>query len=207
MIDTFSQCLQRSWMQSGGTGAGDLSSLPAICYADIDQAFRGQLRTAGISFEAHLLPGINDHFEAIDAAILKSIDAQRVRQLRERVRRAAHPAGFEIFDRALDLATSPSTVPDFAARVGRNKRALERRCVALGIPSPKTLLSLARIYTVHRLAEWSHQPFGAVARALGFSAPSNYRRLVRGMLGCPPSLVQRLGGSDYVARVILQRLD
>ena len=156
--------------------------------------------------EAHLLPGVNDDFDSIDAAILTSIDAQRVNRLRDRLRLTAHPEGFEIFDHALDLAIGSCAVPELAARLGQTRRSVERRCAMLGIASPKTLLSLARIYTVQRLAEWSSQPFGAIARALGFSAPSNYRRLVRAILGSPPSVVQRSGGSDTIAEVIRQHL-
>ena len=153
-----------------------------------------------------MLPSVNDDFDAIDAVVLRSIDAQRVHRLREEAKRTADPAAFEMLDHSLDLATGPCTVPDLAARVGRTRRTLEGRCVGLGIPSPKRLIALARIFTVHRLAEWSDQPFSAVARALGFLDRSNYRRLVRGVLGCAPSMIDRLGGSDYIARDILKRV-
>lgn len=194
---------------TGGFGTArtcDVSSLPVVCYGPLDLAYQRRLGQAGITPEAHLLPGVNDDFDSIDAAILRSIDAQRVRRLRERIRRTAHPQGSVIFDHALDLAIGSCAVPELAARLGQTRRSLERRCVMLGIASPKTLLSLARIYTVQRLAEWSRQPFGALARALGFSAPSNYRRLVRTILGCPPSVIQRSGGSDGVSQAILRHL-
>ncbi|MYE71360.1 MAG: AraC family transcriptional regulator [Gemmatimonadetes bacterium] len=194
---------------SGGFGtarACDLSSLPVVFYAPLDRANRHRSSQSGITLEAHLVPGVNDDFDSIDATILRSIDAQRVRRLRERLRRTAHPEVLEIFDHVLDLATGNSAVPELAARLDRTRRSLERRCVLLGIASPETLLSLARIYTVQRLAEWSGQPSGALAHALGFSAPSNYRQLVRTILGYPPSVIQRSGGSDRVAQVILKQL-
>jgi len=46
------------------------------------------------------------------------------------------------------------------------------------------------------------QPSDVVAVALGFSNPLNYRRLVRGMFGAPPSVVRERGGVRYVARVV-----
>lgn len=192
----------------GGFGrpyADEHPSNPLILYGP-DRATERQPAAAGRTIEAHLVPGISDHFDSIDAAILKSIDAQHVCRLRKRVGRAGHPHAVELLDCALELAIGPCTVPDFAVRFGLNGRALQRRCVALGIPSPGTILSLARIYTVQRLSDWSRQPFGPVACALGFSASSNYRRLVRGLLRRPPSAIQRLGGGDYMARVILERL-
>ena len=206
LVDTFARGPQPFNGAFGTARTCDLSSLPVVCYAPLDRFCRRKLCQAGIAVEAHLLPGVNDDFDSIDAAIMRSIDAPRVHRLRERVSRAAHPAGFEIFDHALDLATDSCSVPELAARLGRTRRSVERCCAKLGIPSPKTLLSLVRIYTVQRLAEWSGQPSGAIARALGFSAPSNYRRLVRAILGRPPTVIQRLGGSDCVAQVILKHL-
>ena len=206
MIDTSWESPTRSAEDTASVHAADPPWLTVVWYAPFDRANRLQLSRAGITLETHLLPGGGDDFLAIDAAILRSIDAERVHRLREHTKRAADPAAFEMFDHALDLATGPCTVPDLAARVGRTRRTVELRCVGLGIPPPRVLIALARIFTVHRLAEWSHQPFSAVARALGFSDRSNYRRLVHGVLGCAPWEIQQLGGSDYVARVILKRL-
>lgn len=206
VVDTFPESPGRSRGGFGRTSAEDPPSIPLILYAGPDRATERQPGEAGLTIEAHLMPGVSDHFDAIDAAILRSIDVQHVCRLRERVGRVGHPHAVELLDCALELAIGPCTVPDFAVRVGLNERALQRRCVALGIPSPRTLLSLARIYTVQRLSDWSSQPFGPVACALGFSASSNYRRLVRGLLQRPPSAIQRLGGGDYMARVILERL-
>ena len=206
LIDAFCEGPMRSTGESAETPADHGSPLPVIWYAPFNQAWPRALNRAGADVGTHLFPGVNDDFEAINAAILRSIDLRRVRRLRDRAKRVADPAAFEMFDHALHLATGPCAVPDLAARVGRTRRTLELRCAGLGIPSPKGLISLARIFTVQRLAEWSHVPLGAVARALGFSARSNYRRLVRGVLGCPPSQIQRMGGSDYVARVFLRRL-
>lgn len=208
VIDTFGDGPERWTAGSGGMRHTDgSSSLPVIWYAPCDQASRWKLRRAGITCESHLVPSASDDFDAIDTAILRSIDAQRVHRLRERAKKKADPATFEILDHALDLATGPCAVPDLAARVGRTRRTLEGHCAGMGIPTPKELIALARIFTVHRLAEWSDQPFSAVARALGFPDRSNYRRLVRGILGCAPSMIQRLGGSEHVAQAMLTRLE
>ena len=206
LIDLDTEGARRPETESGGMRGGHLSSRQAVGCVSAGLARERWLNTEKSSFDTPLLRGVNDHFTALDATILGRIDAQRVRRVRNAARRVAHPVGFEILDHALDLATFHCLVPEIAVRVGRSRRTLERRCTMLGIPSPKTILSLARIYTVQRLTEWSNQPFGAVARSLGFSAASNYRRVVRATLGNPPSVIHRMGGSNFVARVILKSL-
>lgn len=206
VIDTFPEGPGPSKGGFGRTSADDRSSIPMISYATHDWATEGRLDEGGIAVEAHMVPGVSDHFDAIDTAILRSIDAQHVYRLRERIGRTADPRAVELLECALELAFGPRTVADFAVRVGLNERALQRLCAALGIPSPRTLLSLARIYTVQRLSDWSRQPFGTVACALGFSASANYRRLVRGLLQHPPAAIQQLGGGDYMAKVIVERV-
>ena len=87
--------------------ADNRSKLPVIWYAPLIQACPRELRRVGITVETHLHPGVNDDFEAINAAILRSIDARRVHRLREQAKRVADPAAFEVFDHAIHLATGP----------------------------------------------------------------------------------------------------
>ena len=98
-----------------------------------------------------------------------------------------------------DLSTGPSNVPKTAGSLGVSQRTLYRRCATLRIASPWILISLARVFTVERLAEWSGQPGGAIALALGFSGRSNYRRMVRRTLGAP-----RPSSANGAARSTLQ---
>lgn len=182
---------------------GQLARTPIICCGRIDARRERHLSRSGITLAACLRPGVDDDPSAIDAAILSSIDAQRVRRLRLRIERTAHPDTAEIVACALDLSTGNCTVSDIAHRIRRTARTLQRRCSLLGTPSPKRLLSLTRIFTVQRLGEWSGEPYGAVAVALGFSDRSNYRRLVRGIFGRTPTEVARCGGHRYVAETIL----
>ena len=185
---------------------GALSRTPFIWYAHLDPGREQELMRAGVTFAAHIRPGEDDDPLEIEAAILKSIDAQRVRRLLRRIEEAASPVVGEIMQHAIELAVRPRPVSALALRAGRTVRTLQRHCTRLGIPSPKSLLSLARVFTVQRLAEWSRQPSGGVAMALGFSDRSNYRRLVRSLFGRNPTELARRGGSDYVAESILKRL-
>ena len=155
---------------------------------------------------ARLSCGTDDEFSALDAAILHSIDVRRVNQLLERVGPNTHPLARRLLRHALHRSLRASTVLETADRLAMPKRALYRRCAKLGIPGPGVILSMARIFTVEHLADWSGQPAGGVALALGFSHPANYRRLVRRRVGVSPSVVRDLGGADYVEEVIVRQL-
>jgi len=184
----------------------DWSSVPLICYAQMDARQEERLGQTGIPFTVLLRPGENQLFSSIDSAILKSIDAQRPARLLERIGRTAHKETQALFASALGIAIEPCSVVGFAARLHITVRTLQRRCSSLGIPSPKHLFSLARVFTVERLADWSRQPSGAVAMALGFSDRSNYRRLIRQVLGCAPTRLRQKGGVKHIEDVIVKEL-
>ncbi len=176
------------------------------CAAAAGPGKHGLTRGEGLSFVAILQVGQKDELNAIDAAILGYTDMRRARNLLARLEQTADPYTRRAFGRILELAIGAPLVGEVAARVGDSQRTFCRRCAALRIPSPKALVSLARIFTVERLSAWSGQPSGSVALALGFSDRANYRRLVRRNLGAPPSAIRNLGGADHVAEVILARL-
>ena len=157
-------------------------------------------------YTAFLRADIDDDLSTIDATILRCIDVGRVHRLLERLRRCAHPFTHRMFCHAVNLAIGSALVPELAASLGRKERTLQRHCVARGIPRPNGIIALARIFTVERLADWSGQPSGAVALALGFSAKSNYRRMTRRHLGVSPTGIRQRGGADYVDEVIVRRL-
>lgn len=184
----------------------DWASVPLICYARMDVRQRERLGQTTIAFTVRLRPGEDRLFSSIDSAILRSIDAQRPARLLGRVRRTARKETLTLFAGALESAIEPCSVVEFAAQLRLTVRTLQRRCSNLGIPSPKHLLSLARVFTVERLADWSRQPSGAVAMALGFSDRSNYRRLVRQVLGGVPGQIRSQGGVKYIEGVIVEEL-
>lgn len=195
IVDPFFASYDGPFPTGHGGESADWSAVPLICYSRADPVRHGALRSAGVSFTARLRPGIDDDFAAIDAAVLRSVDQDRPRRLLERLRRHADPRVRTIFANALSLSFEPLTVASLADHLGSSTRALQRRCAALGMPSPKAFTSLARIFTVERLAEWSGQPSGPVARALGFSDRANYRRLARQTMGIPPSVFRQRGGN------------
>ena len=158
------------------------------------------------TFAAKVPRGVDDEINALDTAILQSIDVQRVNQLLERVGPNTHPLARRLLRHALHRSLRASTVLETADRLAMPKRALYRRCAKLGIPGPGVILSTARIFTVEHLAKWSGQPAGGVALALGFSHRANYRRLVRQRVGVPPSVIRERGGADYVEEVIVRQL-
>lgn len=143
---------------------------------------------------------------SIASAVLRAADVHTVNCFLAAVAERTHDEIKHIFLAVLAVAVRRSTVRDLAEALGRSERSLRRHCAALRIPPPKKLLSLGRIFTVERLAEWSGQPSGAVAMALGFSDYANYRRLVRNTLADASSSIPSRVGIEYVRRAILQRL-
>ena len=183
----------------------DRSSTPLI--QDIGRSFAEKaLGDTRIRFAARVRAGVEDDIGSLDAAILRSIDIQREHLLLEHVRKSADPFAERVLRHALRLAIGPTTVPEIASSLGHPRRTLQRHCAVLGIPGPGNVIGLARLFTVERLSQWSRQPSGAVALALGFSHPANYRRLARRLVGVPPSVVGKRGGADYVQEAVVRAL-
>lgn len=181
-------------------------STSLICYTRLTSIRQQRLAETDSTFAARLQPGLNDDYEALEAIILRCIDVQRVRGFLRRVEKVWCTEACRIFGHALDLAIGAALVPELAASLGVSTRTLNRHCRMFGSRSPKTILSLARVFTVERLAQWSRQPGGRVALALGFSDRANYRRLVRRTLGSPPTILRSRGGMDYVVESIAHAL-
>lgn len=165
----------------------------------------GSIRSggAGMDFTATLRVGVDDGFPRIGAAARRSIGLAEVRTLAGRLKRAAPRSAHDLLDCVLDAALGRCSVGKLAASVGVSAPTLRRRCAAWGLPKPRRLVALARLYHVARLAQWSGRPASVVALALGWSDEANYARLVRNELGCQQSAVAGLGGPEYVARRLL----
>lgn len=157
---------------------------------------------ARLPFAARLRPGVDDSLDAIDATILRCMDVGRADRMVDRVKRRCDPFALRVFVHALSRGIGPSRVRELAADLGLIERTLQRQCAAIGIPGPKRLLSLARVFTVERLAEWCHRPSGSIALSLGFTDYSNYRRLRRRLLGNTRGHV----GTGHVEDVIIREL-
>jgi len=147
-----------------------------------------------------------DWLRGLRSAVLRAIDPERPRRLQARIRERAAPEAARIMSRALDRSFEATAVPVLAKDLGMPHWALIRRCAALDIPTPKKLITLGRIYTVERIAEWSEEPSGVVAAAFGFLDSAVYRRMVRGALQAPPSALRQMGGAGHVGRVIVTKL-
>lgn len=183
----------------------DWSDTPLIDYGRPGSPEQSPTRPR-LTFAAEVPRNVADETTALDAAILRSIDVRRVNRLLERVRRDTHPLAHLLLRHALHRSVGTSTVLETADRLAMPQRTMYRRCDTLGIPGPGVVFSMARIFTVEHLADWSRQPATGVALALGFSHPANYRRLVRRRVGVPPSVVRQRGGADYVEEVIVRQL-
>ena len=156
------------------------------------------------AFPTWLRPGVDDQLVNIGALALRQADAAETRALADRVVASAPAPARVLLSYVVGKTIFPCSVEVVAGDLRTSPRTLRRHCSAWELPSPKKLVSLGRIYHVHRLARWSGAPPSVVAAALGFRDPSNYRRLVRTVLGLPPSEVMRRGGPDYVASALVR---
>ena len=149
---------------------------------------------------------VDERLTTIGTVALEHADGATVHALLRRLRAAAPPArGFT--EHLLRRTLFACSVEGVAQDLRTNVRTLRWRCAAWGLPPPKTLLSLARIYHVQRLARWSGAPPTVVATALGFSSRSNYRRLVRTVLAAPASEVEGRGGPSYMANLLVAAVE
>lgn len=155
------------------------------------------------AFVASMTPGVDDGLVSIGSTVLRTADHALVRTLGADLGSVAPAPARRLLERVVRATVFPCTVRALATSLGTSVAMLDRRCRAWRVPRPKRLLSLARIFHVHRLAAWSGRPPGAVALALGYSAYSNYARSVRRELACTSSLVAEQGGPAYVgARLV-----
>lgn len=151
-------------------------------------------------FVARLTPGVDDSFVGIASTVPKTANHMSVRTLVANLREVAPAeAAGGLLEHVVHDTVFPCSASDLAANLDTSPALLRRRCGTWGIPRSKKLLSLARIFHVHRLARWSGCSPRAVALALGYSAYSNYARSVRRELECTSSEVVLRGGASYVS--------
>lgn len=140
------------------------------------------------------------------SALVKAIVAKSVKSLIEKIDGRIDPRACQIMTVVLDHTCTPYRVVTLANDLHITTRTLGRRCADMHIPSPKTLISLSRVFMTESMIDWSSRPAQSVAVVLGFSDASSYRRLAKNVLGLSSSSVRKRGGSCYVATVIAETL-
>lgn len=157
-------------------------------------------------FVARLTPGDNDSLVAVGTAVLLAANYDLVRSLLANLGKVAPVEARELLGSVVRRTVFPCTVGALATSLGTSVAMVGRRCRAWGLPKPKRLVLLARLFHVQRLAEWSGRPPGAIALALGYSAYSNYARCVRREMECTSSEVAQRGGAAYVAARLIDEV-
>ena len=182
------------------------SAPPLIEYPSLDSQVWQAENEMGVA--AVCLHGSDEGEDAraVELAILQSIDGRRVNMLLARFEKTISSGAHGILRRFIHRAVEPCTVGELAADLGLTEWTLQRRCRHLGIPPPKKLFCLARVFAVMRLLQWSHQSLSSVATALGFSDRANCRRLVCRTLRRAPSHYMALVEADPVDEAIVRNL-
>lgn len=179
------------------------ASNPLICSPRAGHPRPAWPGTVKGNFTSALPDKAEEDFDVLASTVLRAIEPDRPRRLIDHIEARADPLACRIVRQALDRSWTACTVTELAASVGLPYWTLVRRCNALRLPNPKHLVSLARAYTVERLAEWSGRPSGAVAVALHFSSGPAYRRMVRGAMGFLPRWSGRWVEQTFVGRTIV----
>lgn len=150
--------------------------------------------------------GNSDDIRALELAILRNIDLRRLHHLIGRVEEQAPPGTSRTIRQFFERAVEPCRVDELAADLGVTERTLQRRCRSKGLPAPHRLFSLARVFTVTRIVQWSAQPLRSVAFALGFSDNANCHRLLRRVLGSSLSRYMKPSEMESVEDVIVSEV-
>ncbi len=177
---------------------------PLIFYAHVDASRQRCLEGAGVAFAAALVAGVNDRLNAIGAAAIRATAKHEADALTTTLQRISPPSAHGFLARLVTATLWPCRVGDLAKSLGTSAVALRRRCRAWGLPAPRRLVALSRLFHVQRLARWSGRPQRTVALALGWSDYANYVRSIRNELGCRASELGRLGGATHVATRLRQ---
>lgn len=172
---------------------------PLIFYARVDADRLRRLEATGVAFAATFAAGVNDRLSAIGSSAVRAAAKHEADALATALKRVSPPSAHVFLARLVTATLGPCRVGDLAKSLETSAVALRRRCRAWGLPAPRRLVALARLFHVQRLARWSGRPQRTVAMALGWSDYANYVRSIRNELGCRASELGRLGGAGHVA--------
>lgn len=87
------------------------------------------------------------------------------------------------------------------------RRVLTQRLAAAGFPAPQRLLTWGRLILAANLLEDEHRSADRVAKALDFPSGSAFRNTCQRYLRASPGQVRERGGSAYVMRILLHRVN
>jgi AraC-like DNA-binding protein len=87
------------------------------------------------------------------------------------------------------------------------RRVVTQRLAASGFPPPQKLLTWGRLILAAHMLEDEHRSADRVARGLDFPSGSAFRNTCQRYLRASPLQVRERGGSSYVIRLLLRRVN
>jgi AraC-like DNA-binding protein len=95
-------------------------------------------------------------------------------------------------------STGSITVADWASELHVNRKTLSLWLHAVGLPTPEPLIGWCRVCGVALALADPRRSVARSARMLGFSSPTDLRRMVSRYVGCTPTEMRLAGGVTMV---------
>lgn len=117
----------------------------------------------------------------------------------------APPKTERFFVQLLRLAPTTATTKALSRSIGVNPQTMSSRFFRVGLPSPRTYLTMFRLLYVAAFLEDASISVASVSRCLQYSSPQSLSRQVRLVLGMTPAELRTHGFVSLLARVINQQ--
>ena len=133
---------------------------------------------------AEIVQGKQEDLRRIFATVLAtSAHRASARQIMSKLEPMLPPQARPLLEYLLDKGDTPLSIEEAAAAVGIARRTLEKRLLALGYPSPETLIGWCRLLVAAHLLEDQQQTFDTVAIQLGFPSGMALRSMLKRYTG------------------------
>jgi AraC-like DNA-binding protein len=135
-------------------------------------------------------------------ALARRLDALPVRPIQhllDSLDLTGNPGARVLLEAAAEVAAAGGQPRDLARRLGYTRRTLLRRCLRVGMPSPRRLLLWLRALHAAALLDDPGHTVSSVALACGYASDVTLRSALRGVVPVPPGELRRTGAYAHVA--------
>jgi AraC-like DNA-binding protein len=163
-------------------------SVPVLVYTALDPAVAGVLLTLGrLDIRRALFERFDDSPAALRQALRDELEHGPAHKVMHALAQWLEPLPPRLYWALETLVQAPveaATVAALAERAQMTRRTCERTFARLGLPSPRTMLLLARALYAHRLLLDPGYTVEDVALRLGFGKAKALQACLRDVFGC-----------------------
>lgn len=184
-------------------------SLPLVVYTELAPEVAAVLLGLGqLGIRRALFHRFDDAPATLHSALTAELAETATRKVIEALaeRLAGLPERLRLALESLMLApTASATVDALATHAQMTRRTCERWLVRSGLPSPRTLIMVARLLYAHRLLMDPGYTVEDVARRLGFSRSRVLQTYLREVFGCTATELRVSVTVDEALRIVSRR--